>query len=97
MKSVRFVESELKKIISDALLTNRIALCVYGAFSIGDRLYRSDIIDILQKIYDTLGINKKALATDILEYFDAKEVSFKEKITKKRVRGFELLSKKKLL
>ncbi len=97
MKSVRFVESELKKIISDALLTNRIALCVYGAFSIGDRLYRSDIIDILQKIYDTLSINKKALATDILEYFDAKEVSFKEKITKKRVRGFELLSKKKLL
>ena len=97
MKSVRFIESELKKIISDALLTNRIALCVYGAFSIGDRLYRSAIIDILQKIYDTLGIDKKALATDILEYFDAKEVSFKEKITKKRVRGFELLSKKKLL
>lgn len=51
----------------------------------------------MQNIYDQLNIKKIALATDILEYFDAKEVSFKEKITKKRVRGFELLSKKKLL
>ena len=97
MKSVRFVESELKKIVSNALLTNKVALSVYSAFSVGDRLYRSTIIDILQKIYDTFDINKKALATDILKYFDAKEVSFKERITKRRIRGFELLSKKKLL
>ena len=97
MKSVRFIECELKKIISDALLTNKIALCIYGAFSIGDRLYRSAIVDTLQEIYNTVGLDKKALATDILEYFEVKEVSFKEKITKKRIRGFELLNKKKLL
>ena len=97
MKSVRFIECELKKIISDALLTNKIALCIYGAFSIGDRLYRRAIVDTLQEIYNTVGLDKKALATDILEYFEVKEVSFKEKITKKRIRGFELLNKKKLL
>ena len=97
IKSLKYQESELSRVIKDALKSDELTLCIYGAFNVGDRLSRVDIAKGLQNIYNQLNIKKIAVATDLFEYFESKEAWLQDKITKKRSRGFELLSKKKLL
>ena len=94
IKSLKYQESELSRLIKEALREDELTLCIYGAFNIGDRLSRVDIArDLVFKIY----IKKVAVATDLFDYFESKEAWLQYKVTKKRSRGFELLSKKKLL
>ena len=97
IKSLKYQESELKRVIKEIEKSDELTLCIYGAFNVGDRLSRVDIAKGLQNIYNQLNIKKIAVATDLFEYFESKEAWLQDKITKKRSRGFELLSKKKLL
>lgn len=67
-----------------------------SSFNIGDKLLLSEIKQKLSEIYSKLNYKKSPKAIDILEYFEVKE--YKTTITtnnvKKRVRGYELISKK---
>lgn len=72
---------------------------IFLDFKEGDRLTVVDIKDKLKKIYTEINYEKTPKATDILNYFEVKEISIYEKNSdgsRRRIRGYELLSKKEL-
>ena len=97
IKSVSYQESLLKNIINNNEKKNPKGPLVEeidNAFSVGDKIPLQKIKETLLDIYQRVGINSKAKATDIQTFFEVKDISFKEKGTGKRIKGYILLSKK---
>ena len=99
IKALGYHESILKKYLDEARESTGKLLCdrVYSSFSEGTKISFSEIKQKLQEIYDDLGLIGIAKAKDLQTFFETKDCSYNDKITKKRVRGYELLNKKKLL
>lgn len=70
---------------------DKIRELLYTIVKEGDFVPKDRCKDILQKIYTSLGLQKKAKATDITEYFLCKET--KRKVDFKLVNGFALTKK----
>ena len=70
---------------------DKIRELLYNRVKEGDFVPKDRCKDILQKIYTSLGLQKKAKATDITEYFLCKET--KRKVDFKLVNGFALTKK----
>ena len=96
IRSVSYQESLLKDIVSDAKkrIGGPLVEEIDNAFSVGDKIPLQKIKETLLDIYQRVGINSKAKATDIQTFFEVKDISFKEKGTGKRIKGYILLSKK---
>ena len=67
-------------------------------FKISDKYTLSDIKEKLRELYDFIGYKAAPKASDILDYFEVREVSFFDKKSdgsRRRIRGYELLNYKK--
>jgi hypothetical protein len=53
-------------------------------------IFTNDLKDLLQSIYTTLRMDKKAKGTDIKDYFIAEEIICTDKKTKERKRGYKI-------
>lgn len=90
IKALSYKESNLKNEIRLMDKGGNIIYEVGKVFKSGDRLTKPVIKARLQAIYDSLGLKKKATATQISQYgFTTKEV--KIDVDGKRVNGFELI------
>ena len=65
---------------------------IYKLFIVGKRYIKADIKSTLKILYERLGYQKTAKASDLQEYFWTKDVKFLE--DGKWVNGFELLEKR---
>ena len=66
-------------------------------FKIGDKYTLSDLKEKLKELYDSIGYKATSKASDILDYFEVKEVSFFDKKSdgsRRRIRGYEILNYK---
>ena len=66
-------------------------------FKIGDKYTLSDLKEKLRELYDSIGYKATPKASDILDYFEVKEVSFFDKKSdgsRRRIRGYEILNYK---
>ena len=76
---------------------DRLDVLVSKAFNIGDRLSLSNIKIRLKEIYSNCGFNKTAKANDLEIWFEVKEIFVTDHLddgSKKRGKGYEILSKK---
>lgn len=96
IRSISYQESELRKAINKSKNLDKLCISIYKEFNTGDKLYRSIIKKKLKNIYLSLGINAKAKATDIQTFFETKDVTFKEKGTGRRIKGYVLLNRKQV-
>ena len=67
---------------------------IYEAFLVGNRYLKTEIKLKLKEIYDELSILGNPKASDLGKYFELKEVNMVDPSTGKRVKGYEILSKK---
>ena len=89
------IDKELKiEVFNKSGLGNHIR----STFKIGDKYTLSDLKEKLRELYDSIGYKATPKASDILDYFEVKEVSFFDKKSdgsRRRIRGYEILNYKK--
>ena len=88
--SVTKIKKELKIVtFSPELLINTI----YSNFNVGDKMSAAKIKDMLSSLYSSINYTASPKAKDIENYFDVKEcLVYKDDGSKKRIRGYELVS-----
>jgi len=90
-------ESKIKKAwmetVSNSEIKDDVISEIYKMFKVGQRYTKSDIKDSLNNLYQRLGYQKKAKATDLELYYIMKYVKFQDS-TNKWVNGFELIGKR---
>ena len=92
--SVGYKKGELEKGMSDqGKLLGEVDL-VISSFVVGEKYTKSDIKQKLISIYASLGLSKKAKATDIEDYYEVKPVLIPNKETGKRDKGYLIISRK---
>ena len=71
---------------------------IYSEFKVGDKLTLSSIKDRLGYLYSSINYDATPKAKDLENYFEVKEYKSTEVVDgeKKRVRGYELLSRKEV-
>ena len=93
IKACKCQESYVKRKINDikgnSMIDKKIKEEIYRLFKVGNRYVKSDIKSTLKMLYDRLGYQKTAKASDLEEYFELKKI-----YTSDKKNGFELLSKK---
>lgn len=67
---------------------------IYEAFLVGNRYLKTEIKLKLKEIYSELNILGNPKASDLEKYFELKEVNITDPLTSKRVKGYEIISKK---
>lgn len=92
LRALSWKESAIRNEIANNNSTMDIKNNVLCWFKIGDRYRSKDVKDTLQKIYDQLGLNKTAKATDLQEWFLCKEIKISNNGT--REHGYEILGLK---
>ena len=92
--SLDYVETRLKDYMQSKLSEGDIKDDIIASFVIGNRYSKSEIKNILKKIYDTNGILKTPKATDIEQYYNIKLVNVFNPETGKKDKGFKLISVK---
>jgi hypothetical protein len=90
-------ESKIKKAwmetVSNSEIKDDVISEIYKTFKVGQRYTKSDIKDSLNNLYQRLGYQKKAKATDLEIYYLMKYVKFQDSVGK-WVNGFELIGKR---
>ena len=94
IKANYYREADIKKEMFSLKSGDSIKDTVISEFLIGQRYTLKEIKERIRIIYIKLEVSKTPKATDILEYFNVSEYSFLDKITKKRIRGYEIISLK---
>ena len=93
IKACKYREADIlqewTKKCSNSNLNEDICKEIYGMFEVGKRYLSKDIKLTLKKLYSKLGYKKTAKATDILDYFEAKQI-----LTPDKKHGYEIISKK---
>ena len=87
------IKRELDKLCGNSQKENKIELEVYRLFKAGNRYTNKDIKNELKNLYERLGYQKTAKATDIEDWFVTKPIKMQDS-TSKWTHGLELLSKK---
>jgi hypothetical protein len=83
----------LDKLCGNSQKENKIELEVYRLFKAGNRYTNKDIKNELKNLYERLGYQKTAKATDIEDWFVTKPIKMQDS-TSKWTHGLELLNKK---
>lgn len=92
LKSLEYTEKYILNEYAVYDSANIVRSGIYREFKKGMRLTRESIKEKMQKIYDSININKKAKASDINDYFNTKRI--KKLDDNKYKEGFELISMK---
>ena len=93
IKACKCQESYVKRKIDDikgnSMIDRNVKEEIYRLFKVGNRYVKADIKSTLKLLYDRLGYQKAAKASDLEQYFEVKGI-----LTSDKKAGFELLSKK---
>jgi hypothetical protein len=87
-----YEEASIRRRISDIEKSDIISEEIYKEFSLGLKYPLKFIKEKLREIYKRLGVFKTPKASDILEYFNVSEKKVTDKITKKRVPCYQIIS-----
>ena len=96
--SMKYQQSDIKREYDRVVSNQDIDLkqTIYSNFKIGDRLTSFDIKQQLTNLYDSVGYNKVAKATDLKEFFELRTTQITkidpDSGKKKVFNGFEILS-----
>ena len=77
IKAMQYNLTKVDSVLKPLMLQEQIKEQVYNRFSKVEFMPVSEVKVILQDIYDRNGLNKRAKATDIIEYMDCKIISKK--------------------
>ena len=88
------LEEELNSTISNQSIEDILALEVKSKFNVEENYSKEYIKSILKDIYEKVGYNKAAKASDIERWFDIKDQKVPNKVTGKRDHGYKILGKK---
>lgn len=88
----RFRSNELSALFNNDLQVDSLRKALYSTFSLKKWYSLKDIKTTLGQIYNSLGITATPKAKDLLGYFNVIEKQVTDKVTKKRVPGYELIS-----
>ena len=91
-----FKESNIKKKLQDIENRDSVSSMIYGELQLGQTYTLKELKDKLRYIYNITGTSKSPVASDILNYFEVQEKTGIDKLTKKRVRGYKLISYKQV-
>lgn len=95
-KALGYNYTSLKKEYANKFFdTSKIDKEILNQFATGNKLSGKSIKETLQEIYNNLGYEKTAKATDLEKYFEIKKIKLKDQ-SGSWVHGFELLKKKKV-
>lgn len=96
MEALELRKTEIQKelIKLNAIRSNDWKIVSMLKYNIGQLLEKNKIKEKLQEIYVTLGIDKKAKATDISQWYEVKEVDIWNKELKKSEKKVTILSNK---
>jgi hypothetical protein len=83
------IKREIEKICGNSQKGDQLKEEMYRLFKVGNRYTKADIKTTLKNLYERIGYQKTAKATDLEEYFDLKKI-----YTSDKKNGFELLNKK---
>ena len=92
IKSVSYIESNIKNIIDQVLKKDEISGTILHTFFIGNRYTKKYIKEKLQEIYNQFNIKKTAKASDLEEYFILRRSIITE--NKKKIEGLEIIQLK---
>ena len=94
-KAHKYQKGEMEKEYQRLLNNQGVSLDdrVYDAFHAGERIKKTDIKKILEKIYQDSNFQQTAKAVDINQWFNVKPVKINDPAAGKRVDGFELISR----
>ena len=89
-----YAESEIKKrwmeTVSNSEIKDEVVSEIYKIFTVGKRYSKKDIKSMLNDLYEKLGYQKKAKATDLELYYIMKPVY----LTAEKQNGFEIIGKR---
>ena len=87
------LDKELAKDNSDEVLDNLKKL-ILDKFCIGEKYLKSSIKQDLREIYTLQKLDIIPKASDLEKYFEIKEINIIDKLTNKRVKGYQIIKKK---
>ncbi len=88
------LDKECSRILNNQGVASSCAERIVNYFCIGNRYLKTEIKQALSVIYKDTGLDLTPKASDLEKYFELKEVNLVDHSTNKRVKGFEILSKK---
>ena len=91
IRATGHIESIIKKELQQKSMISSIGSELVSKIIIGNRYTLKDLKNLIGLVYQSLGIDKTAKATDILEFFEVRECLITEKDSGKRVKGYEIL------
>ena len=97
IRSVSYIESNIRNIIDQVLKKDEISGTILHTFFVGNKYTKKYIKEKLQEIYNQFNIKKSAKASDLEEYFFMKRSQSVEKDlngNKKKIEGFEIIQLK---
>ena len=94
IKEIGYKEADIKREIFNIHCSDLIKENFIKIITIKKRYSLKDLKEMIQQLYTSLNITKTPKATDILEYFNVKEVTLYDPETKKKARGYEIISLK---
>jgi hypothetical protein len=93
IRAHRYNEAEIKrefeKLCGNSQKEDQLKEEIYRLFKVGNRYTKADIKTTLKNLYERLGYQKTAKATDLESYYNMKSI-----LTPEKKHGFELLGKK---
>lgn len=95
LRALYYNSAKIKKELGIITFSQELLIStIYRNFSVGDKILFTDLKERLANLYSSINYNVNAKATDIFNYFEAKEymTSIEVDGKKKRVRGYKLLS-----
>ena len=94
IKSLGYRESDIMNEIYNIQSKDVLFLEFSNIFKLGTRYTLKDIKEIISNIYVKLNLSKAPKATDLLEYFEVKQVLIYDPETKKQSKGYEIIGLK---
>ena len=92
IRALKYSEKAITQEISNITRGSDVERIIESKLPIGSRHTLKELKKLMSDVYDQLNITTTPKATDILKYFEVKEVKMLE--DDKRVRGFEIIKKK---
>ena len=94
IKSVSYIESNIRNIIDQVLKRDELSGVILHTFFVGNKYTKKYIKEKLQEIYNQLNIKKVAKITILDEYFEVKRARISTNIAGKYDEGLEIIQLK---
>ena len=91
IKANGYKEVDLRRLLVNMRVSSKVDDIILSTFKVGERYSKSDIKEMLRKIYTSLDMTKTPKATDLEEYFELRRCKITNKTDRKRYEGFEIV------